>query len=106
LANLRLNITYKYRIKEKIERLSYPDYLLAKRILPKKLGINARTFEKYMYTKISDTYEMPAGHLALLARFLNCTMEELLNYKPILITLKGISSEEKNDLAKSLGLHQ
>jgi DNA-binding Xre family transcriptional regulator len=105
-TNINNYFTYKYKIKEKIEKLSYSDYLIAKRTLPKMLGINTRTFEKYMYTKLSEKYEMPVGQIAILAKFLNCTMEDLLNYAPKQITIKGISKEEKNDLAKSLGLQK
>ena len=99
VTNIRKYFTYKYKIKEKIEKLSYGDYLIAKRTLPKMLGINARTFEKYMYTKLIDKYEMPVGQLAILSKFLNCQMEDLLNYEPKQITLRGISKNEKNELA-------
>ena len=105
-TNIRIYFTYKYKIKEKIEKLSYSDYLIAKRILPKMLGINVRTFEKYMYTKLVEKYEMPVGHLAVLAKFLNCQMEDLLNYEPQRLTIKGISKEAKNELAESLGLQK
>jgi len=108
MRNPRTNIQdyseYKYRIKEYLEKLSYPDYILAKKHLPGSLGVNPRTFERYIYVKHASNYEMPANHLAALAKFFNCTMEDLLNYEPKQITLRGLSRNVKNELAKNLGL--
>jgi hypothetical protein len=108
MRNIRANIKdyseYKYRIKEKLEQFTYTDYVLAKKQLPKALGVNPRTFERYLYTKHTSCYEMPANHLAALARFFTCTMEELLNYEPKQISLRSLNKTLKSDLAKSLGL--
>lgn len=103
-TNIQNNAAYKYRIKEKLEKFSYPDYMQSKRCLPKSLGINPRTFERYLYAKHTDKYEMPVGQLAALAMFFDCPMEELLNYEPRKISLRGISKREKKDLALNLGL--
>ncbi|NQV02374.1 MAG: hypothetical protein HQ542_07000, partial [Bacteroidia bacterium] len=74
-ANIQNYSEYKYRIKEELEKLSYPDYIQAKKHLPESLGVNPRTFERYIYVKHSSNYEMPANHLASLAKFFNCSME-------------------------------
>jgi hypothetical protein len=105
-TKLRKDFTYKYRIKENMDLLPYRDYVLAKRHLPEKLGINPRTFEKYMYTKLTDPYEMPVGHLALLAGFFRCTMEDMLNFQPEIITPQSLASQQKRDLAEYLGLRK
>ena len=103
-ANIKDNSEYKYGLKEKLEKLPYPDYIQAKKHLPGSLGVNPQTFERYLYVKHSSHYEMPANLLASLARFFNCTMEELLNYELKQITLRGISINIKNELARKFGL--
>lgn len=45
---------------------------------------------------------MPADHLAILVKFLNCRMEDLLNYNPPPIKIKGIYTDE--DFARKFGL--
>jgi hypothetical protein len=98
------NSIYRYKIKEKLEIFTYPDYVLAKRTLPKVLQINKRTFEKYMYTKVQENYDMPANHLAMLAKFFNCKMEDLINYVPQSYTIDGFVRQETTKLASQLGL--
>lgn len=104
MAKLMNNIIYRYKIKEKLEIFSHHDYILAKRVLPQVLKINKRTFEKYMYTKIEDNYDMPANHLAMLAKFFNCKMEDLINYIPQSFTINGLAQQENSKLASRLGL--
>lgn len=104
ITNITQYSEFKYRIKEKMDRLPYRDYLLAKQGLPRLLGIHSRTFERYLYTHLEDTYEMPADQLAALAHFFDCKMEDLLNYDPKPITLAGIGKHEQKELALSLGL--
>ena len=104
LTNIQINAVYKYKIKQKLEKLPYPDYQRAKRCLPKSLGINPRTFERYLYAKHEDRYEMPVNQMYALAKFFDCSVEDLLNYEAKDMTLKGISKREKRELAESLGL--
>lgn len=96
--------SYKYKIKEKFDLLPYGEHMMAKRMLPKVLKINIRTLEKYMYTKINDSYEMPAGHLAVLASFFNCAMEDMFYSLPKQYTLMLLGPSNKNELAKNLNL--
>ncbi|MFA6924417.1 MAG: hypothetical protein WC223_09215 [Bacteroidales bacterium] len=104
MTNIKKYFEYKYKIKEKIEKFSYLDYLLAKHVLPKTLGINKRTFEKYMYTKLNESYEIPVGQIARLSVFFQCSMEELLNYKPEPLTIRDMERIEKSNVAAKLGL--
>lgn len=104
MTKVQINNLYKYKIKEKIDFLPNKDFVLAKIMLPKILGINKRTFEKYMYTKTTDSYEVPADRLAIISNFFNCTMEEMFTYFPKPISNKEISKIYKIDLASQLGL--
>lgn len=98
------NIIYRYKIKEYLEAFTYPDYLLVKKTLPEVLNINKRTFEKYMYTKVEQNYDMPANHLAMLAKFFTCKMEGLINYVPQSFTIDEFSQQKTTKLASQLGL--
>ncbi|MEI6765626.1 MAG: hypothetical protein WCM76_08290 [Bacteroidota bacterium] len=104
MTKIRNKSVLKYKIKEKIDFFPHGEYVLAKRILPKLLGINPRTFEKYIYTKATEHYEMPAGHLAVLANFFNCLMEEMYNYPPKTRGIRDVSKMHTQDLASELGL--
>ena len=100
---MRPQIAFKYRIKEKLELLSYEEYQLAVKAFPRALKISQRTFHRYMYTRIHEKYSMPVDHLARLARFFNCRMEDLLNYDPLPMTSKKIC-RTKTDLILKLNL--
>ena len=95
---------YKYRIKEKLDLLSHNEYKSALVILPKALKIHQRTFFRYLYTKVHESYSMPADHLARLARFFNCKIEDLLNFEPQPMTLKEMKEQKKIEVAKRFNL--
>jgi hypothetical protein len=100
---VRPQIGYKYRIKEKLELLTYEEYKLVMKAFPRALKISQRTFHRYMYTRIHEKYSMPVDHLAQLARFFNCRMEDLLNYDPPPLTSRKICTT-KTDLILKLNL--
>ena len=104
MTKVQKNILFKYKIKEYFDSLPHGDYLLGKKNLPKALGINKRTFEKYIYTKINEKYSMPADHLRIVANFFQCTMEELFNAAPELHKAQSIWHYNKYELAKKLNL--
>lgn len=95
---------YKYNIKEKLDMLSHTEYRSAIYVLPKALKIHQRTFFRYLYTKVNDNYSMPVDHLARLARFFNCKIEDLLNFEPLPLTLKEMRQEKKLEVAKRFNL--
>jgi len=95
---------YKYRIKEKLDLLSHNEYKLALVVLPKALKIHQRTFFRYLYTKVNEDYSMPVDHLARLARFFNCRIEDMLNYEPKPLTMKDMEKQKKIDVAKRFNL--
>jgi hypothetical protein len=57
-----------------------------------------------MYTRIDEKYSLPADHLAQLAKFFNCRIEDMLNYDPPPLSLKKIRKTDKTDLAKKFKL--
>jgi hypothetical protein len=72
--------------------------------LPFSLGINPRTFERSLYAKHEDHFEMNVNHMYAPAKFFDCRIEDLLNYEAKEIVLKGTSKREKIELAERLGL--
>ena len=104
MAKIQNNFVYKYKIKENLEKFSYFDYSEAKRALPRLLNINKRTFEKYMYVRLNDRYDIPARHLAILAYYFRCKMEEMINYSPSQIMYKEMRRDPHEELAAKLGL--
>ena len=101
---MRPRIEYKYRIKEKMDLLTHQEYQAAIKSIPIALKISQRTFCRYMYTRVHEKYSMPVDHLARLAIFFNCRIEDMLNYEPPPLTLKAVSKIGKNDLAKKFKL--
>jgi hypothetical protein len=98
------NIGYKYRLKEWLDSLSHQEYKSVTKNAPKALQISPRTFYRYINTRIDDSYSMPVDHLARLARFFGCRIEELLNYDPPPLCFKELKYTENQDIAKKLKL--
>jgi|WetSurMetagenome_2_1015567.scaffolds.fasta_scaffold03202_2 hypothetical protein len=90
---------YKYKIKEKLDKLSHKEYKSAINIIPKALKVHQRTFFRYMYTTVNEEYSMPVDHLARLAKFFNCKIDELLNFEPKPLTFKEMKNQDKQDVA-------
>lgn len=101
---MRAYIEYKYKIKEKLDLLSYQEYKAVLHIMPKALMIHQRTFLRYIYTRINDNYSMPVDHVARLARFFNCKIEDMLNFEPQPLTLKVVKEKNKFEVAKRFNL--
>ena len=94
----------KYKIKERLELLSYAEYKVALKTLPGALNISSRTFLRYMYTRVYDNYSMPVDHLARLSKFFNCQIEGMLNYEPSPLSPKGIKVKNKTDILQKFKL--
>jgi DNA-binding Xre family transcriptional regulator len=95
---VRQKIELKYKIKERLELLTHQEYKVAIKTLPAALKISSRTFFKYMYTRVYESYSMPVDHLARLAKFFNCQIEDMLNYEPPPLSSKGIKVKHETDL--------
>ena len=78
-TNLRKN--RKYAILDHLRQLSLSDYKTAMNNLPSELGVSKRTFERYMYAFEDDRLQVSADKLAIIANFLGCNIEDLINYE-------------------------
>lgn len=101
---MRAYIEYKYKIKEKLDLLPYQEYKSVLNVMPKAMEIHQRTFLRYIYTRVNDNYSMPVDHLARLARFFNCKIDDLLNFEPQPLTLKEMKEKKKIEVAKRFNL--
>ena len=98
------DFSLKYKIQEKLELLSFKDYGIAIQELPRVLGITPRTFRRYLKTRVYERYSVPSDDLVKLAQFFNCKVEDLLNYDPPPLRLKGIRKHKKIDIKKRFQL--
>ncbi len=101
---MSFKIELKYGIKERLELLTHEEYKVAIKTLPVALNISPRTFFRYLYTRVNDNYSMPVDHLARLAKFFNCHLEDLLNYEPPPLSSKVIKVQQKADLLQKFKL--
>ena len=97
-------IGYKYRLKEKLEAMSYLEYQDAMEILPQELGISNSEFSRYLDAKVSDDFSISVDDLIVLANFFGCRVEELLSYKPKNHTIKKILKPNRSEIIKKLHL--
>jgi DNA-binding Xre family transcriptional regulator len=97
-------LVYKYGLKQRLDSLTHQEYKSAIRNIPKALQISQRTFYRYLNTRIDDNYSMPADHLARLARFLGCRIEDLLNYDPPPLSIHEPNLRNNHELAKKFKL--
>ncbi len=96
----------KYNILKFLKKLPYDEYAIAKRKLPVACKVSKRTFERWLYVTKEERLEISADKLAVIARFFDCSIEELLNNripKHNTHTLKRLHNRE---LIKSLNLTQ
>jgi len=98
------NFSLKYKLLEKLEELNYKDYQIAIQELPRVLGITPRTFRRYLKTRIFESYSISGDSLVKLSQFFNCKVEDLLNYDPPPLRVKGIRQHRKIDVRKKFKL--
>lgn len=98
------NIQYKYKIKQKLDELPHKDYMSAVKVLPKELKISSATFHKYLNVRIYEGYSISADHIARLAKFFDCSMEDLLNYTAPDLKLRGMKKHGKIDIKRRFQL--
>lgn len=94
----------KYRILEIIHNLPYLDSLEIKNQLIKILGIDRTTFSKWLNMSISDKSEIPSLKLAIIAKALNSSIEDLFNIQIPSIENFQPARQEKNKLQINSGL--
>ena len=94
----------KYLILDKLQSLPYEEYKIAKSRLPLVLGISKRTFERWCYLTITETPEVPVDKIAIVAKYFNCTIEELINYRIPQYDISKLLKLTNSNLAKELKL--
>ncbi len=70
---------YKYNILSKLNDLPVKHNKKAKAILPLALKISKRTFELYCYIKKGERNNISPDKLQIIADYLKCTVDDLLN---------------------------
>ncbi|WP_109098173.1 hypothetical protein [Aquimarina sp. AU58] len=72
---------YKYCINEKLAELPVAKYRATKEKIITGLKKTARTFNRYCNLLADDHADIPAQDLDMIASHLECTADELKNYK-------------------------
>ncbi len=94
----------KYVILQKMQKLPHKDYCIAKNKLPIALKISKRTFEKWMYLEIGDKTEVSADKLAIIAKYLESSIEDMFNYPIPQYNLVQLKKLEENKFAIEIDL--
>lgn len=94
----------KYTILNKIQLLPHEEYKIAKNRLPLVMRVSKRTFERWCYLKVCETPEIPADKLAIIAKFLQCPIEDLFNYEVPQYNISKLKAVSEFNLANDLKL--
>lgn len=90
----------KYNLLKKLKALPHDRYKLAKNKLPVALGVSKVTFNAWLYIRQDDPRQIPTNKLNAMAHFFNCTIDELVNEAPEIITheqLQQIADSESRN---------
>ncbi|WP_103071849.1 hypothetical protein [Aquimarina sediminis] len=74
-------MNYKYCIKERLEKLPVHQYRELKNDIIMALKKTRRTFDRYCTIHADEFADIPALDLDIIASFLDCSADELKNYK-------------------------
>lgn len=88
------NDPYKYLIKEKLDLLPPKEKAKTIEAISKAIKKHRRTFDRYCDIKCSETQDIPAKDLYLIADCLDCSTDDLRNYG--LKNDETISTEKPN----------
>jgi len=87
----------KHSILTRLKELSHNRYAIARKHLPKALGVSKSTFDKWIYLKYNQPNQIPLDKIAAIANFFDIRIESLMN-EPIRVldnkTLKYLSEEK------------
>lgn len=73
---------YKYSIHERLQKLTISEKQKALLDLPEQLNISVDQFYKYVYAKIDSNTKLSAESMLIIARYFNCTMEQMFSLSP------------------------
>lgn len=94
----------KYNLKQRLEQLTYTEYIDAIKVLPEILGISSSTFRQYMHARIDEEFSIPVDDLICLADYLDCQVKDLIAYKLKQHAPKNILKPERNAIIKKFNL--
>lgn len=94
----------KYTIYQKLNQLPHDEYRIAKHKLPMALKVNKRTFLRWVYLYKDERLEIPADKLAIIAKFLGCSVDEMFNYEIPQFNIAALRRLNHDQLAKDLNL--
>ncbi len=75
-----LEITFKYRIDELLNRFPVVQYRLAMRLIPQLLDVSPKTFANYRNIKLKDSQDIPHEKVALMEKLFALQPGELQNF--------------------------
>ena len=96
---------YKYKIITFLKKRPYDEYLFARKNLPIILEVSDSTFERWLNIPENSDQDIPSSKLAIIAKYCQCKMEDLFNFKIPQITRKNFEKAINIKVAaKRLGL--
>lgn len=101
----KMSQNYKYTVKVMLESLPHKEYKVARRKLPEFLGVNERTFARWINAKEGEKLEIPSDKLAVIAKYLNCPLEDMFNYKIPKFKVEKLAVDNE-DVIKSLNFYK
>jgi len=96
----------KYNILKYINRLPYNEYEIARNKLPIALKVSKRTFERWTYLAPEDNLEIPVNKIAIISKYLGCSIEELINTPIPQYNTAKLKKLTDDTFAKKLGMVQ
>jgi hypothetical protein len=95
---------YKYKIHDHLAELPYNQFKKVKKVLPEALGVNRRTFYRWLNVKEGDKTEIPSDKLALIAKLLNKPIEKMFNYTIPKINIETLHYVNESDVLDDFNL--
>lgn len=84
----------KYSILDELKKLPQAEYKISRNKLPLALGVSPNTFKMWLYISINDNRQIPLKQLAIIAKYLNTSIENLLNEKTPNFSYKDLKELE------------
>lgn len=85
-----------------LKKLPYNDYLIAKKVIPVKLGIEEKTMMKYFNIRVNDStssgrpVDIPTTIFLGLCRYFKISAEEAINFEIPIIDIREKNLERMN----------
>ncbi len=90
---------YKFTIYNQLQNMSKKNYSKALIKIPELLGISKRQFQNYVYAQIGDNADLNSQKLILIAKYLECPIEELFTDIESIVKKVNNAKGEEIDLS-------